>query len=286
MKGIRGFRRIVLIVNLLLFGKLVLAQSPDEIVGKLMNEQNMFELRDKHSEHQQHLSPMINYFAEAMLAEAFNRPEKGIEAIDSLLSNEVLQQQLGLDNITYLIYLKANFLESQWRYSEETEMLSSFLSQTKELPIRNDLKTTLERYLRVASLLQNAPQTVMQRPQTDVIVKYEEEYFTKGLSLLIPSLLNGISIDMVLDTGNPKHTVVSAKLAKELNVTILVDSIPMRGVGNGYGKIGIADRLQIEEISIENPLLYVVDGISSIDTMPIDAVLGSEVWRIQDYTNI
>lgn len=280
MKETIRFSKIVLIINLLLLGKIIYAQSPDEIVGKLMNEQKMFELREQHEQLKEQLTPMINYFAQSMLAESFNNPESGIIAIDTLLNNENYQQQLGLDNIAYLIYLKSEFLETLFRYKESSEMLESFLSQTKDLLINQDLRTNLTESLRINKIIGSFPSTRFNRPQKDVQINYLVKKAGKGQSLNIPCKINGKETLMCIDTGNPKYSLVTDDFAKKYNIRTIVDSIPMKGVGSGLAKIGIADSIKFGDITLHNSLFYIVNKITPIDTISLEAVLGSEVLNL------
>jgi len=274
------YSKFTLILCLVLFGRIVYAQSPDEIVGNLMNEQKMFELREQHEQWQAQLSPLINYFSQAMLAESFNNPEKGILAVDSLLNNEIYQTQLGLDNIAYLIYLKSGFLEILFQYKASSEMLESFLAQVKGLPINQDLIHNLKASLRINKILANFPPTKINRLQKNVELDYTVEKAGKGLALNIPCEINGKETQMCLDTGNPKYSVVTENFANKFQIKSIVDSIPMQGVGSGFAKIGITDSLKIGDISFHNSLFYIVDKISPIDSIVLEAVLGSEVLNL------
>lgn len=277
MKEMIRFSRIILVINLLLLSKIIYSQSPDEIVGKLMNEQKMFELREQHIQLKEQLTPMINYFAQSMLAESFNNPESGIIAIDTLLNNETCQQQLGLDNISYLIYLKSGFLETLFRYKESSDMLESFLIQTKDLPINQDLRTNLTESLRINKIIGAFPSTRINRPQKDVEIDFFVKVAGKGTAINIPCEINGTNAIMCFDTGNPKYSLVTKEFANKHNIIGKVDSIPMQGVGSGFANIGIADSLKIGDITFYNSLFYIVDKISPIDSISIDAVLGSEL---------
>ncbi|MCZ4696446.1 hypothetical protein DWB61_17440 [Ancylomarina euxinus] len=280
MKKVIRYSKFSLIIYLLSFGTSVYAQSPDEIVGKLMNEQRMFELRGQHEQLQEQLSPMISYFSQAMLAESFNNPESGIIAVDTLLNNENYQAQLGLGNIAYLIYLKSGFLETLFRYKESSEMLESFLDQTKDLPINQDLRTNLKESLRINRIIANFPPTQINRPQKNVEIDYVVKKAGKGLALDVPCEINGKEAQMCLDTGNPKYSVVTENFANKYHIKTIVDSIPMKGVGSGFAKIGIAEDLKIGDVTCHNSLFYIVNKITPIDTISLEAVLGSEVLNL------
>ncbi len=269
-------KQIFILVLLLITG-VSYSQSADEIIGKLMNEQKMFELRQKHNELAAQSSPMINYFAQAMLAQSFNNPQNGIIVIDTLLNNQIYQQQLGIANIAYLIYLKNDFLETLFQYQESVEMLESFLTQTKDMPIDGNLRLSMQNSLRINKTIADLPATTIERPQEDVQINFISKRAGKGISINIPCEINGSEAIMCFDTGNPKYSVVSRKFAKQHNIRSIVDSIPMQGVGIGMANIGIADSLIIGDIKCYNSLFYIVDKISPIDTIPIDAVLGSEI---------
>ncbi|WP_180335734.1 retropepsin-like aspartic protease [Labilibaculum filiforme] len=280
MKKWLKYSKLVLIINLLLISRPSYAQSPDEIVGKLMNEQKMFELREQYTQLKEQLSPVVHYFAQAMLSESFNTPKEGIIAIDTLLNNEIYQQQLGLNNITYLIYLKSGFLETLFQYKESSKMLESFLNDTKDFAINNDLKSNLQESLRINKIIGNFPSTSIHRNNNDVEIDYLVNKSGKGLSINIPCVINNNKTTMCFDTGNPKYSLVTEDFATKFAIKTLVDSIPMKGIGSGFAKIGIADSLSVGGISCYHPLFYIVDKITPIDTIAIEAVLGSSITNL------
>jgi predicted aspartyl protease len=252
-------------------------QSKDNKISELMNKQQMFKLNEKFNLYKNDLNPIIRYFAQAMLAESFNRPANGIAAVDSLLNNSAYQSQLGLRNIAYLIHLKSGFLESLYRYQESAAILSSFNSQTKAIDYDPNLKISLINTEKLHSSIAALPKTVFKYSNKKTKVPYKLKRAGKGTSYSIPCSINGIGIDMLIDTGNPKHTVIDRKRAAEFGIKAVIDSIPMFGVGSGYAQIGSADSINIGSMTFHNPLFYIVDNISPIDSIKIDVVLGSEL---------
>ena len=132
--------KIILSINLILWIPFGFSQTADETIGRLIREQNFFELQEKHFQLKEQLNPMVYFFSQAILAQSFNNPVQGINAIDTLLINPSYQQQLGIDNIAYLIYLKADFLETLFRYEEASVMLKYLFIQTKEVILKLNLQ--------------------------------------------------------------------------------------------------------------------------------------------------
>ncbi len=256
---------------------IISGQTKDSEISELMNKQQMFELNKKFNLYQNNLNPIIRYFAQAMLSESFNRPEIGMAAVDSLLNNKLYQSQLGLRNIAYLIHLKSGFLESLYRYKESAAILSSFNSQTKTIDYDPNLKTSLINSEKLHSSIATLPKTLFRYSNRETKVPYKLKRAGKGTSYSIPCSINGTNTDMLIDTGNPKYTVVDKKQATEFGIKAVVDSIPMFGVGSGYAQIGNADSINIGNMTFYNPLFFIVDNISAIDSIQVDIVLGSEL---------
>lgn len=83
MKKITAF----LVALLCMTGRVGAQTEHDVRVGNALNNSMPFELRRAYEAGKDSLSPMLKCFAEAMLADWFNRLQEACSAIDSLINN-------------------------------------------------------------------------------------------------------------------------------------------------------------------------------------------------------
>jgi len=251
------------------------AQDPNQQMGDLLNNKDLFELDKQYPQLKSQVMPMLDYLAQSVLADAFNQPAQGHVALDSLLSNQTYQDQLGFGNICSLILLKAQLYEVEHNYTEAVTLLQSFLDQTAQAPL-GDIRGNMQKALGIYQVLASHPPFDVKRPETDCTVAYTLEKAGRNQSILVPCAINGVEQKMIFDTGCPKYNYIDAQLAADLGLELLMDSIPMSGIGEGYGWLGMADSLQMGDITCYHPLFYVVDHSSFSDTpVSVEVVLGS-----------
>ena len=253
------------------------AQDPNQEMGALLNHKALFALDKQYPQLQSQVIPMLDFLAQTVLADAFNEPEKGHIALDSLLSNQTYQDQLGFGNISSLILLKAHLYEIQQNYTEAAALLQSFLDQTAQVPM-GEIRGDMQKALSIYQVLALQPILEVKRPQADCTIAYSLKKGGRNASILVPCVINGVEQEMIFDTGCPKHNYIDAQLAADLGLKLLMDSIPMSGIGEGYGWLGIADSLQLGDITCYHPLFYVVDHSGASDLpVSVEAVLGSNL---------
>lgn len=270
--------KILLVIPVLLFIHLYgYSQSADEIAGRLMNEYRMFELKMKYEQIKDELNPVTNNFARAMLADAFNEPRKGIVAVDNLLENKNYRSILDINNTSYLVYLKSSFLGTLGMYEESAELLSSFLNATEGENDAQGLKESMKEILRENKILAEYKKMKVKVPGHNVEVPFVTSKSGKGVAIDIRCNINGKPAEMCLDTGCPNYSLVTDKFAKDYGIKEIVDSIPIGGIGNGFARIGIAKSFSLGDIKFRNVLFYIVDKISPVDTISLNAVFGAQI---------
>ncbi|MFA8435454.1 MAG: retropepsin-like aspartic protease [Marinifilaceae bacterium] len=269
---------ILFTTGLILFGTPIYSQSPNEVIGKLVGGDDLFELQKQHRQLKDSIIPMLDYLSESVLATAFNQSEKGIKALDILLGSESFQQQLGPSNITNLTMLHANLCEDGYHYKEAAEVLQSFLEKTKSEDL-GQMRPLIQQKLEINLILaEQAPMRVT-RLSKDCEIRYNLENTGRGQSLFVEAKINGKALPMIFDTGCPKYNFISERVAKEFGITKLVDSIPLTGVGKGFAWIGIADSLSLGDVTCYNPLFYIAQETAADSVHGADAVLGADLFN-------
>ena len=101
-----------------------------------------------------------------------------------------------------------------------------------------------------------------------------------GLHLMVEATVGRESVDMIFDTGCCNANCITAEAAERLGVKILVDSLPLGGVGGEtYAKVGVLPKMRVGDVVVKNPTFFIVESIVDNPSMKIEAVLGTHVIR-------
>ena len=102
----------------------------------------------------------------------------------------------------------------------------------------------------------------------------------RGKHIYIPVEVNGITKNYIFDTGCSFGNFVSEKYAKETNLKIVADSIPVSGMEIGFVKLATADSIKIGELVYHNPVFMVAPPDNEVDSVfAFDGVLGYHFIR-------
>ncbi len=265
-------------IYLIISCQAVQAQNPNALIGQLIGGDDMFELQKQHECLKDSIIPMLNCMSEAMLAVAFNQPDKGIMAFEDLLSNEDYQAQLGIGTIANFIYLYADVYENKYDFIGAVKLLQSFLEQTKEVPL-GQIRDILQNKLELNRSLAKVKAFKVVRPDKDCEIDFHLDKAGRGESLMVNAKINNIDLPMIFDTGCPKYSLLTESTAKSLGLVKIADSIPMVGVGKGTAWLGTTDSLSFGEVTCYNPIFYVVPKIVTDTTLNDFAVLGADIFN-------
>ena len=101
-----------------------------------------------------------------------------------------------------------------------------------------------------------------------------------GLHLMVETMVGRESVDMIFDTGCCNANCITAEAAERLGVKILVDSLPLGGVGGEtYAKVGVLPKMRVGDVVVKNSTFFVVESIVDDPSMKVEAVLGTHVIR-------
>lgn len=281
MRQNKFYRILIIITGIILSVQLGYSQTPNEVIGRLVGDDDMFELQKQHTQLKDSVTPFLNYISEAVLANAFNQPSKGINILDSLLQNEEYQQYLGLTGIVNLTLLKAKLYEDEYQYGKASGLLSSFMMKWKD-ELTEGMKMELKNVFDMDSCLSKAKPFKMIRPNKDCEINcdFVKTKNGKGETLFVPAEINGSKITMIFDTGCAKHSFISEHLANKFGLIKLVDSVPLKGVaGDGTAWIGLADSLKLGEISFYNTMFFVSKEITTDGDYLDNGVLSSALFN-------
>lgn len=102
-----------------------------------------------------------------------------------------------------------------------------------------------------------------------------------GVHLMVEAQVGRESVDMIFDTGCCNANCITAEAAERLGVKILVDSLPLGGVGGSiYAKVGVLPKMKVGDVVVKNPTFFVVESIVDNPAVKkVEAVLGTHVIR-------
>lgn len=102
-----------------------------------------------------------------------------------------------------------------------------------------------------------------------------------GLHLMVEATVGQESVEMIFDTGCCNANCITAEAAERLGVKILVDSLPLGGVGGStYAKVGVLPKMKVGDVVVKNPTFFVVESIVDNPAIKkVEAVLGTHVIR-------
>lgn len=102
-----------------------------------------------------------------------------------------------------------------------------------------------------------------------------------GVHLMVEATVGRESVEMIFDTGCCNANCITAEAAERLGVKILVDSLPLGGVGGStYAKVGVLPKMKVGNVVVKNPTFFVVESIVDNPAIKkVEAVLGTHVIR-------
>lgn len=102
-----------------------------------------------------------------------------------------------------------------------------------------------------------------------------------GVHLMVEATVGQESVEIIFDTGCCNANCITAEAAERLGVKILVDSLPLGGVGGStYAKVGVLPKMKVGDVVVKNPTFFVVESIVDNPAIKkVEAVLGTHVIR-------
>lgn len=284
--------RTILICILLAFlfnsPLLLKGQSADEKIGTLINENNYFELDKQFAVLKDSMrSDMLRLMAEGLLYHYFNKPKEANKTIGKLITN--YQNEMGFENSLSMTGIVLKNLLTMEKYDDAIKASSSLIEQIKPY-VDSETTEGFRVICNMATDLQKYEPTRLTRSDSEVEVPLTIEKVGRGELMFVPVSVNGKEKSFIFDTGCAAMNYVSEEFAEELNIRLISDSLYISGVGgSGYGWIGIADSMNVGDITYYNPLFIVAPPMPTDTVYKVNAVLGAgflnAVGEVQIFAN-
>ncbi|MFA6834490.1 MAG: retropepsin-like aspartic protease [Bacteroidaceae bacterium] len=245
-------------------------KTPDDIIGELLQQNNIFELNRQYPIYKNRINPRLKSLASALLHNAYNEIDPTIEALEELVTNH---PDLGIDNALNLINLWGNLLIKKGEYKEAYTLITKQLAdKTVQQQANGTTLIHLKNTQNKAKALQKQPKSSLERSATPSVVSLID-------GNKVPVQVNGKEALFIFDTGADVPAFVSKQFAEEHHIKIFNQTITTGGViGSDYTQIGFVDSLKIGNLVYRNfwTLVAPNNQILYNDTViaEVDAVLG------------
>ena len=275
----------VFFVLCLLYSLSLKAQNADNHINELISKSDWFALDKEYSVLKDSIEdPICRLVSEALLGLRFNRQQEAITAIDTLLNR--YQTEIGLAN-TASFYSLANYAYGdQGRYAESADLNQRFLTQFSQNMTIDEINRH-KRNIRYNNSLrnENRPEVVISTKDIKIPFQFVSMNVygpAVGNYIVIPISIHGKIYRFMYDTG-ATGCVIPERVANEIGIKTLVDSIRINGVKESFGHVvGLLDHFSIGDISCKN-IQFLINknkmGADSVFFSQIDGILGLNVIK-------
>ncbi len=252
------------------------AQLANKKIADCLNKSDFFTLSEIYPLLHDSVNPFLQDISESLLNTYFNKPQEAVVSFERFF--DAHQDKISPQMATGMIYLWAENLKQKGEYKKVIQLIDDYLLNYNKDEIAK-LKPTFQALLAYSKAYSSFPKSEIIKPEKDIRVPlFFRNARKKGYKIVyIPVTINGKTHDFIFDTGAGDN-VITEKFAKENQITILNDSIPMQGIKSGYGKLGFAAKITIGELTYTNLSFLVVPNIihESVKdkVQKLDAVLG------------
>lgn len=247
----------------LLVPQLIAAQSANERVTTLINENRWFDLQRELQVTSDSLSPMLRTMSTALAKHYLNQPEAAIQSITTLLNQH--QQEIGTENALNMAFLIGVNLARQGKYKDAAEHIQGLRAQLKAQQVDNSQTTGIQevadRY-KIYDDIGNICQPL--HPAGTYSIPFfinNKIHEKKGGFIAMDGLLNRMPKHLIFDTGAGLN-IISSKDADECGLRRIDHHVNMLGIGMQLGQVAIADTLRIGETIWQNVPFLIVDIVT------------------------
>jgi len=275
----------VLLSLCLIYSFALKSQNADLRISELINKCDWFALDKEYPILKDSLeNPVYRSISEALLGLRFNRQQVAITALDTLLHR--YQSELGLANTISSSTLALYAYGDQGRYAEAADTFQRYLTQLSPNMTIDDI-IFFKSKIRLNNSLRNENRPEVVKSSKDIKIPFQFVSMNMydvvvGNYIIIPISIHGKIYRFMYDTG-AVVTTIPDRVANEIGIKTLVDSIQVNGVKESFGhEVGVLDSFSIGGINCRN-FQFLIDntkvGPDSIFFNQIDGILGLNVIK-------
>lgn len=238
------------------------SQNVESRIIHLINICDVFTLDKEYPIVKDSILPVNKWCVKALLDLNFNRMTDARISIDTLLSN--YQSELGDANSRKFIFYAGYVLGELGFYRNGADLLKRFLDDASSRASTVDMNQHKKIY-NFCNAFRNEKAPEIYRPLKDIELPVEFIELTSngvvtGDRLFVPVKIHGKSYRFLFDTG-ANYCVVPERIAKEVGIRTLIDSVLVFGVNDSQGhKVGILDSISMGDIMYKNGLFVVTNS--------------------------
>lgn len=253
------------------------AQDADSKIKDLINQNGWFALDKEFPVLKDSLTPLSILSTKVLLDMHFNRPKQALISIDTLL--RFYKSKPGLD-IGYFIFL-SQIHDDLGEYAKSAELLQELIPQIESFVPKENIASLRVMY-RELDRYRNEKAPELSRPYKKIIVPFKYQNADKknenaGSMMIVPVTIHGKVYQFLFDTGC-SITTISRKIADEIGVKSLIDSISVHGLRESTGhEMGILDSMSVGKIIYRHSKIFINNTIIADDSTifsRIDGILG------------
>ncbi len=223
----------------------------DKQLSDLLENKELFKLRNKLNEVQNNLSDDRILYYEAYCSLAFGEAEKSNEYISILLDK--YKNKLSDSTVAGLLEAKASNCIRLYQYKETADIYKILLEQYQHVSDSSEMDNYKNVQQLFATFANVKPQLI--HKQKDCII---QAYHNQFNHLMTPVKCGGISDEFIFDSGANLSTI-SYSYAKKMGLTIFKSDIE---VGSSTGiivqtQLAVADSLYVGDLLFENVIFLV-----------------------------
>lgn len=248
--------RRLLIVLFFLTPMLVKGQQADRMAGNYMNQKSWFKLYDLYEKDSMQLSPVMRRMSEALILQAFNRPQEAIGSFKRLIREH--RQTLDFNNINTFFSLMAKDYARMGQYQKASELLQDFarkIAGQVDQSIVNENRNLAALYQELAhyNLYETNGQQVYTLP-----FELKEIFNPEQRLIMMPGKINGTDCNFCFDTG-ASYNVISKEAASMLGAKVIGSGIKAIGTAQLNGKLVVIDSINIGNMLMRHVPFVVLD---------------------------
>lgn len=224
--------------------------SAFEDIYHQIKQKNFFKARDLFGEAKNKLSERDQYFTEAVLDNAFNKPEASNRKI---LKLSILNTELPDSLMLKISHLKEDNCMKQYDYAGAKKAVQETLQKYGHL-LTEEERADLKNNLKIWTALENEPRQKVTAIGSTRLKMQKDVANLKNLNVKT----GGDSINFIFDTGANISTI-SATTAKRLKMKIIPAAIDVDAITGIAVKadLAVCKKLMLGNITVENAVFLV-----------------------------
>ena len=269
----KGLRWKWIVAVWLLCSVAVSAQTADDRALMLMREGDGLVLNRLLTVRADSLSEGVRAMGEAFVRGCLGDAKQGAK-----LMKRALRRYQGLLNEALVARLTFGMALQQHRNGRDRKAAKT-LSRYAEKHGSFAMRPTFERYGQLFRACR--PYRKVRMNTREAVVPFRIDSVgpqnARSVAVRIPAIVNGVAVDMMLDTGATLN-ILSQGMAEQLGMDMIDAEVFLDGMGENRGRMAVAKLLRMGNLEMRNVLFCVMDNDHEVgshaETAHLNAILG------------